>query len=252
MMHVATGRHVVGDGVQRRPTVSEHEQGLIARISKSMAMIYVRNTLLKDIHAGIEPVSHAGDFTDVVVIGANGRRVPWPDVSRIGNEEMGRLMRQVVNRMYTFQAKADDLHFVAGMDRVLADAWRWDEPDLDEIILSGTESSRQREEEEGRECGRIGAIGRRGHGIPGSRLIGQHRGVRRGWALTRRGCGRNRRSCWRRYTESDSQAFESRRFRDACAWAIRRSCWMVAILVKHMWEQGFARVRMGSEAGQAA
>ncbi len=68
----------------------------------------------------IEPVSHTGDFSDVVVIDANGRRIPWTEVSRVGTEELGDLMRQVVNRLYTFQAKAHDLHFVAMMDR----AWR--------------------------------------------------------------------------------------------------------------------------------
>ena len=127
--------------------MTEHEQQLIATISKSMAMMCVRNTMLEDIHAGIEPVSHTGDFTDVVVIDANGRRIGWPEVSRIGTEEMGRLMRQVVNRLYTFQAKADDSHFVAMMDRALAEASRWDEPELDEIILSAIASSRRRANE---------------------------------------------------------------------------------------------------------
>ena len=60
---------------------------------------------------------------------------------------MGRLMRQVVNRLYTFQAKAGDPHFLAMMDRALAEAWRWDEPELDEIILSAIASSRRRAEE---------------------------------------------------------------------------------------------------------
>ena len=129
--------------------MNQHEQRLIASISKSMAMMCVRNTMLEDIHAGVEPVSHTGDFTDVTVIDADGRRIPWPEVSRIGNEEMGRLMRQVVNRLYTFQTKADDLHFVAMMDRALAEAWRWDEPELDEIILSGIASSRRRADEGG-------------------------------------------------------------------------------------------------------
>ena len=86
--------------------MNEHEQRLIASISKSMAVMCVRNTTLEDIHAGIEPVSHTLDFSDVVVIDADGRRLPWPEVSRIGNNEMGNLMRQVVNRLYTFQAKA--------------------------------------------------------------------------------------------------------------------------------------------------
>ena len=124
--------------------MSEHQQQLISSISKSMAVMCVRNTLLEDIHAGIEPVSRTGDFSDVMVIDANGRQIPWPEVSRIGNEEMGRLMRQVVNRLYTFQAKADDPHFVAMMDQALAEAWRWDEPELDEIILSAIASSRRR------------------------------------------------------------------------------------------------------------
>ena len=128
--------------------MNEHEQRLIASISKSMAVMCVRNTTLEDILAGVEPVSHTGDFSDVVVIDENGRRIPWPEVSRIGNDEMGNLMRQVVNRLYTFQAKAHDLHFVAVMDRAVAEAWRWDEPVNDEIILSGIESSRRRAEEE--------------------------------------------------------------------------------------------------------
>ena len=127
--------------------MNEHERHLTASISKSMAVMCVRNTMLEDIHAGIEPVTRTGDFTDVVVIDADGRRIPWPEVSRIGNDEMGRLMREVVNRLYTFQAKADDPHFVRPMDRALAEAARRDEPELDEIILSAIASSRRRAEE---------------------------------------------------------------------------------------------------------
>ena len=73
--HIATESCVIGEGVQRRRTVNEHEQRLIASISKSMVMMCVRNTTLEDIHAGIEPVSHTGDFSDVVLIDANGRRI---------------------------------------------------------------------------------------------------------------------------------------------------------------------------------
>ena len=127
--------------------MNEDEQALIASISKSMAMICVRNTMLEDLHAGIEPTSRTGDFTDVMVIDANGREMAWPEVSRIGEQEMGRMMRQVVYRLYTFQARADDLHFLAMMDRGLDEAWRWDEPELDEIILSAIVSSRRRAEE---------------------------------------------------------------------------------------------------------
>ena len=128
--------------------VNEYEQQLIVSMSKSMAVMCVRNTVLEDIHGGIEPVSHTGDFSDVVVTDASGRRIPWTEVSRIGQEEMRDLMRQVVNRLYTFQAKSHDPYFVAMMDRALAEAWRWDEPELDEVFLSAIESSRRRAEEQ--------------------------------------------------------------------------------------------------------
>ena len=74
--------------------------------------------------------------------------MPWPKVSHIGDEEMGRLMRQVVNRLYTFQAKADDLHFGPMMERSQSEARRWNEPELDKIILSAIASSRRRAEKE--------------------------------------------------------------------------------------------------------
>ena len=47
----------IGIGSERRRKVNEHDQQ-IAGISKSMAMMCVRNTLLEDIHAGIELVNH--------------------------------------------------------------------------------------------------------------------------------------------------------------------------------------------------
>ena len=53
-------------------------------------------------------------------------------------------MRQVVNRLYTLQAKAEDLDILAMTERALAKARRWDEPELDDIILSAIASSRRR------------------------------------------------------------------------------------------------------------
>ena len=125
--------------------VNEHEQRLVAILSKAMAMMCFRNTILEDFHSGIAPVSHTGDFSDVVVIDANGRRIPWPEVAHIEPDEMRNLMRQVVNRLYTFQVKAGDLEFVAMMDRAAREAWEWDEPELDEIFLAGLEARRSRE-----------------------------------------------------------------------------------------------------------
>ena len=54
----------------------ELRRGLHAELAKAMAMFCVRNTKLEDIHAGVVPVTRTGDYRDVTVIDADGRRIP--------------------------------------------------------------------------------------------------------------------------------------------------------------------------------
>ena len=37
-----------------------------------------------------------------MVVDADGRRIPWPEVSRFDDDEMRYLMREIVNKIYTF------------------------------------------------------------------------------------------------------------------------------------------------------
>ena len=71
----------------------------------------VRNSALEDIHADKSPVSRTGDFSDVLVVDAEERRIPRPEVSHFDEEVMGDLMRQIVDRLYTFQVKSGDPNF---------------------------------------------------------------------------------------------------------------------------------------------
>ena len=93
---------------------------------------------MRCIHAGLTPVTRTGDFSDVTVIDADGRCFPWPDVSHFGDDEMRDLMRQVVDRLYTFEQLA---HKRDCLDRIapwLDVASRWDEPKLDQSFLPHT------------------------------------------------------------------------------------------------------------------
>jgi hypothetical protein len=67
-----------------------------------MAMLCVRNTRLETLHSGPSPVTRTGDFSDVFVEDADGRRIPWSEVSRVDDGEMRQLMQEIVNRFYTF------------------------------------------------------------------------------------------------------------------------------------------------------
>jgi|SRR5208337_1250889 len=51
----------------------------------------------EDLHAGTSPSSASGDYADVTVSSPYGV-IPWPKVSRLNDDEMKRLMIDVVDR----------------------------------------------------------------------------------------------------------------------------------------------------------
>lgn len=80
----------------------EDEERIAANLAKIMGMICIRNTRLEDLHAGVQPVTLTGDYSDVNVIDATGQTIPWRTVSHIDDAQMADLMRDVVNRLFTF------------------------------------------------------------------------------------------------------------------------------------------------------
>lgn len=104
------------------------ERKIASVLSKAMALICVRNTCLETLHAGPGVVSHTGDYSDVIVTDADGRQIPWSEVSRISDDEMRDLMREVVNRLYTFQLRVGEQEFRDYLDRQLTSTQNWDEP----------------------------------------------------------------------------------------------------------------------------
>jgi hypothetical protein len=71
------------------------------RLAKYLVLQCVRNSMLEDFHAGISPTSASGDYSDVNVSTPYGV-IPWPKVSRLNDDEMKRVMIDVVNRAYRF------------------------------------------------------------------------------------------------------------------------------------------------------
>ncbi len=69
---------------------------------RAMAQQCVRNTALEDLHAGPMPLTRTGDWSDVTVVDAEGRHIPWPEVSHFGDDAMRELMREIVDNLYTF------------------------------------------------------------------------------------------------------------------------------------------------------
>jgi hypothetical protein len=78
------------------------------RLAKYMVPQCFRNSVLEDFHSGIAPCSASGDYSDVTVSSPYGV-IPWPRVSRLNDDEMKRLMIDVVDRAYLLiQTLLDD------------------------------------------------------------------------------------------------------------------------------------------------
>ena len=71
----------------------DDEKRMAAKLARIVAILCVRNTQLETLHAGAAPVTRTGDYSDVFVLDADGRRIPWTEVSRINDIEMRDLMR---------------------------------------------------------------------------------------------------------------------------------------------------------------
>lgn len=116
----------------------DDEKRIAAKLAKIMAMLCVRNTQLETLHAGLTPITRTGDYSDVVVLDADGRRIPWTEVSRFDEDEMRALMRDIVNRLYTFHLHADEPKLQATIERWMGVADKWDAPEIDPKMISSS------------------------------------------------------------------------------------------------------------------
>ena len=105
-----------------------------SEFAKLMTAACVRRGYIEKLHTCTTPVTRTGDYSDVKVIDAEGREIPWNMVSRINQHEMKTLMTGVVNRIHTFLARTlfsptEDKAFHQALDRAAAPWTRaWDEP----------------------------------------------------------------------------------------------------------------------------
>ena len=105
-----------------------------SEFSKIMTAACVRRGFLEKLHSGITPVTKTGDYSDVKVIDADGREIPWNQVSRINQSEMKTLITGIVDRIHTFLSRTflcsfEDREFNQALERS-AVPWTksWDEP----------------------------------------------------------------------------------------------------------------------------
>jgi hypothetical protein len=112
----------------------DDEHRIAAQLARVMAVACMRNTQLETLHAGRVPASRTAEGSDVIVEDAEGNRIPWSEVSRIDDDEMRALMREIVDRLYTFHLRVDDPAFRTKIDRWASATAKWDAPKPDPVL----------------------------------------------------------------------------------------------------------------------
>ena len=101
-------------------------------LANAITVACFRNTNIENIHAGITPVSKMEDFSDVYVVDAEGNKIAWRDVSRISQEEMKLLNKEISNRVFALLEDATTVHGARNLIKRLEFAMRcsvdWDLP----------------------------------------------------------------------------------------------------------------------------
>jgi hypothetical protein len=110
--------------------MKDTDKAIASALAKAIAAICVRNSFLEDLHAGTRPSSKSGDYSDVKIVTPYGE-IAWRNLSRISDREMKRLMKEVVNNIYSFLCRQEDPAFIEAFLTLGGKyAAGWDEPEM--------------------------------------------------------------------------------------------------------------------------
>ena len=112
--------------------------------AKLMSLMCVADSKLGKFGEGRSPVTRTGDYSDVMVVDADGRLIPWQRVARLDAEEMRTTMREIADRLYTYLLNLESTELAALTDHRRQDMSDWDRPREDpglkkqmEVLASG-------------------------------------------------------------------------------------------------------------------
>ena len=93
-----------------------------------------RNDAVPREAAIFRPVTRTGDYSDVAVVDADGRIIPWQRVARLDGTEMARTMSEIVDRLYrlyTFLRNLEEPELAALRDHRRDETSEWPRPKED-------------------------------------------------------------------------------------------------------------------------
>ena len=99
-----------------------------ASMAKSMGLMCVADSGVGKLTEGQCPVTRTGDYSDVVVVDADGRIIPWRRVARVDAKEMRRTRREIVDKLFTFLLNMQEQELEALRDHRRSETSKWEAP----------------------------------------------------------------------------------------------------------------------------
>jgi hypothetical protein len=87
--------------MNKRKKYSKREMWEAETLAKALVYRCLRFGYLEELHGGKVPLSKTGDFSDVKVITPD-MDIPWTEVSRFNNDEMKKLIKEIVDNVFTY------------------------------------------------------------------------------------------------------------------------------------------------------
>ena len=135
----------VNEVMKKPPKFSEGLKAEAENLARLITLHCVRNTFIEDLHSGTFPGSKIGDYSDVKVVTPYGE-IPWNEISRISDDEMKILNKEVLNKLFTFLLWLQKEAPPVGPEDLYLPA-NWDPAEVDKPIKGFWDRARDRENE---------------------------------------------------------------------------------------------------------
>jgi len=109
--------------------MSTQERRIACKMAKAVTFMCLKNLMKKSYVAGTEPVSPAGDFTDVFIVDGHGNQIAWTECCRLSREEREKIQTEIVCGIYEFLLNIESEKYGDVMKEAYLRTVDWKDPE---------------------------------------------------------------------------------------------------------------------------
>ena len=106
------------------------ENHVARRMARALAFMCLNDHFRQPLHSGHDPVSHTGDYTDVVITDARGRQMMWSHVCRVSSHEREKIMEDVAEGIYNFLLNIETETYAKQLEDAYRASVHWKNADV--------------------------------------------------------------------------------------------------------------------------